>query len=190
MWESHLIINPKKKIQSHRNGEGTLWKKKKGKGKKFFKYNVSKIKILQGVEALWEKKYTNPTKRMKLFQMNAFKVPALKKKIKWDLKKKKKNLSCCFGGKKIQSPKFTAVSASKTLLILANGTSSLIVHGWVFSLGLGKFTLALKKVVVSGHLVLKKKIFFNNIYCALLIDSQVYLSGLYVNFSCDGERKP
>ena len=94
-------------------------------------------------------------------------------------------------GKKIQSPKFTAVSASKTLLILANGTSSLIVHGWVFSLGLGKFTLALKKVVVSGHLVLEKKKFFsNNIYCALLIDSQVYLSGLYVNFSCDGERKP
>ena len=93
-------------------------------------------------------------------------------------------------GKKIQSPKFIAVSASKTLLILANGTSSLIVHGWVFSLGLGKFTLALKKVVVSGHLVLKKNFFFNNIYCALLIDSQVYLSGLYVNFSCDGERKP
>ena len=105
----------------------------------------------------------------------------------------KKNSSCCFGEKKIQSPDFTAVSTSKTLLILANGTSSLIVHGWVFSLGLGKFTLALKKVVVSGHLVLKKKkiFFFPTIFfCALLIDSQVYLSGLYVNFSCDGERKP
>ena len=44
----------------------------------------------------------------------------------------KKNSKLLLWGKKIQSPKFTAVSASKTLLILANGTSSLIVHGWVF----------------------------------------------------------
>ena len=107
--------------------------------------------------------------------MNAFKVPALKK-YKWDLKKK--NSSCCFGEKKIQSPDFTAVSTSKTLLILANGTSSLIVHGWVF-IRVGEIYLGSQESCSFWAPCAEKKN-FNNICCALLIDSQVYLSGLCV----------
>ena len=166
MWESQLIINPKKKFQSHRNGEGTL--ENKGKGKKFFKYDASKKFYEVWKPFKKEKNIYKSHREDKIVSNECFQGPSLEKKLNeiW-----KKNSKLLLWGKKIQSPKFTAVSASKTLLILANGTSSRIVHGWVFSLGLGKFTLALKKVVVSGHLVLKKKFFFQQ-YLLCFIDWQ------------------
>ena len=49
--------------------------------------------------------------------------------------------------------------------------------------------LALMKSAVSGHLVVgKKNIFFNTCYI-LLIESQVYFSGLYVNLNVTARER-
>ena len=78
MWESHLIIKPKKKFQSHINGEGTLWKK--GKGKKFSSTMYRKKNFTRCGSPLRKEIYKSH-KEDEIVSNECFQGPSLEKKL-------------------------------------------------------------------------------------------------------------